>query len=486
MGRRRLMCFFLHRHLSFRLAEFQGVAERVYGRTTWDDGLPVAVWERPLDDMTRAAFWYVHLPDDGDGLALDMAAQIADSCFLLRVILDPWADGHSLPELLEQLVAFDPAEKDAFSNDAWKIQAEAWGVSMTQEQKVALINAIGPSLPELRGPISMRDPKQTYWVIASWPFEYPVAYLRSWIFFGRQIGVNTSRGAILSKYDLRRRRYLGPTSMDSELAFLMCNMCRIRKSSFVVDPFVGTGGLLVPAAHQGAVTLGMDIDVRVIKFGKKDNKGRKVNVWTNFEDYELDPPVGLLRADLDRNPFKTDMRDMFDAILADPPYGVRAGGRKSNSRPDVLIRDRSTHIPATAPYPLGDCLADLLDWAARVLVPGGRLAYWAPALPLDEEGVGTAVTSGMVSSSEELPQHPNLVTKFNCEQILGGRYNRRLIVMEKVEGKPYDENEVKRYFVDNPPVPMSIDSLWDVVYAPTDKTRPDKSERTRTFRGKHV
>lgn len=34
------------------------------------------------------------------------------------------------------------------------------------------------------------------------------------------------------------------------------------------DPFVGTGGLLVAASHYGAVTLGMDIDIRVIRTGE--------------------------------------------------------------------------------------------------------------------------------------------------------------------------------------------------------------------------
>jgi len=256
----------------------------------------------------------------------------------------------------------------------------------------------------------------------------------------------------------------------------------------VIDPFVGTGGLLVPAAHQGAMTMGMDIDIRVIKLGKQDGNGERINVWTNFEDYALSPPVGLLRADLDRNPFKMGMRDTFDAILADPPYGVRAGGRKSNAnQPDIIIRDRSTHIASTVPYPLGDCLLDLLDWAARVLVPGGRLAYWAPALPVDDEGIRIAATATTVSSSDELPRHPNLVMKYNCEQILGGRYNRRLIVMEKLENKAYDLEEVQQFYVDNPPVPMSIDDLWDVVYAPADKvSKPDKKERKKTFRGKNV
>lgn len=72
-------------------------------------------------------------------------------------------------------------------------------------------------------------------------------------------------------------------------------------------------------------------------------------------------------------------------------------------------------------------------------------------------------------------------------QILGGRYNRRLIVMEKLEGKPYNADEVSKFFVDNPPVPMAIDDLKNVVYAPVDKTnKPEKKERLRTFRGKHV
>ena len=225
-------------------------------------------------------------------------------------------------------------------------------------------------------------------------------------------------------------------------------------------------------------------------------KGRHVNIWTNFEDYGLEPPVALLRADLDRNPFKDGMREVFDVILADPPYGVRAGGRKSRYGPDKLVRNRETHIPATEPYPLGDCLADMLDFGARVLVPGGRLAYWAPALPVDGQGVAVAATSDEAvstsSSSDEIPKHPNLIMKFNCEQILGGRYNRRLIVMEKIKGKRYDPNEVRQYFEANPPVTMSIDTLWDIVYAPVDKNTDrrtrggDNPERTRTFRSKLV
>ena len=36
----------------------------------------------------------------------------------------------------------------------------------------------------------------------------------------------------------------------------------------VWDPFVGTGSILVAAAHLGAQTIGTDINICVIKWGK--------------------------------------------------------------------------------------------------------------------------------------------------------------------------------------------------------------------------
>lgn len=45
---------------------------------------------------------------------------------------------------------------------------------------------------------------------------------------------------------------------------------QVRRYSLVLDPFVGTGSVLVPATHLGALTLGADIDIRVIKIGGFD------------------------------------------------------------------------------------------------------------------------------------------------------------------------------------------------------------------------
>lgn len=51
---------------------------------------------------------------------------------------------------------------------------------------------------------------------------------------------------------------------------------------------------------------------------------------------------------------------------------VRAGGKKGASRDPgtYKIGDRSTHIVSTDDYAMGECLRDLLDLAAKLLVVG--------------------------------------------------------------------------------------------------------------------
>jgi tRNA (guanine10-N2)-methyltransferase len=49
----------------------------------------------------------------------------------------------------------------------------------------------------------------------------------------------------LRKYDLKKRFYLGPTSLDHSLALIMNTISRVRPGCTVLDPFVGTASILV-------------------------------------------------------------------------------------------------------------------------------------------------------------------------------------------------------------------------------------------------
>lgn len=97
---------------------------------------------------------------------------------------------------------------------------------------------------------------------------------------------------------------------------------------------------------------------------------------------------------------------VFDAIVGDPPYGVRAGGRKSKCKPDVMIRDRTTYIPSTAPYPLTECLSDLLELAAVLLVTGG----WAPLPVLSARLHDLLIDAPTHSLLQLLGGHDSLLT----------------------------------------------------------------------------
>ena len=73
------------------------------------------------------------------------------------------------------------------------------------------------------------------------------------------------------------------------------------------------------------------------------------------------------------------LQEVLDAVICDPPYGVRAGGRKVAPRPEIRVPEGRAHFPVTEPYLMGECLRDLLDSAARLLRLGGRLSFFIPA-----------------------------------------------------------------------------------------------------------
>lgn len=80
--------------------------------------------------------------------------------------------------------------------------------------------------------------------------------------------------------------------------------------------------------------------------------------------------------------------------------------------------NHSPQLPA-AEYSLGECLRDLLDFAARALVVGGRLVFFIPATPETYD-------------EAEIPTHPALALLYNSEQLLTTRYSRRLLTYQKM------------------------------------------------------
>jgi tRNA (guanine10-N2)-methyltransferase len=135
--------------------------------------------------------------------------------------------------------------------------------------------------------------------------------------------------------------------MDPELAFIQANLALIHPGTLALDPFCGTGGLLLSAAHFGAHVIGLEIKwdvakakvhfsdiftliIGLISKGKSSRAGeewltKEQSVRANFQQYGLDDGrfLGIFLADSSQHGMwkmadKSGEYDgMVDAILAD-------------------------------------------------------------------------------------------------------------------------------------------------------------------------
>ena len=150
--------------------------------------------------------------------------------------------------------------------------------------------------------------------------EDPSSFIRV-IFIDNKILVTERLFKIDKKhfYNLKphKRPFFYPGSMSPKLARCMVNLTGIKAGDIVLDPFCGTGGILIEAGIMGASVVGVDIDERMVEGTIKNLK------YCGVKNYEV---------------FKEDAREIklpnkVNAVATDPPYGISAstGGEESKN-----------------------------------------------------------------------------------------------------------------------------------------------------------
>ncbi|RKP39330.1 S-adenosyl-L-methionine-dependent methyltransferase [Dimargaris cristalligena] len=412
----RYLVHFAQFHEDFRLAELEALAQL--------ENIPLKY--EPDAYSNDNPFLLVELPSNED------ARRLVQRAILVKEICEYWGSGDSYDSLFAHLKT-TPERWDDFKTCSFKFLVKAFGGTRTIKEQIKIINTF--SFLAFEGPIDLKNPDEVFIVYEDYgndPILQKALTNPNEIHFGRLIAY--SNRDVVQTYNLKKREYLGNTSMDAELSLVMANQALARPGTITYDPFVGTGSFLLTCAHFGAFTMGSDIDGRQIRGARGETDGIK----TNIKQYGLDKLIlDTLVFDISRNPWRqnnsggTSTRGgpWFDAIVTDPPYGVRAGakrlGRKTGLNPELSFVEvegtvnhlRSDYYPPTVPYEMSEVLTDLLEFAARHLVVGGRLVYWLPTV-VDEY------------SSDDVPLHPCLELKANSEQNFGS-WSRRLITMEK-------------------------------------------------------
>ena len=103
-----------------------------------------------------------------------------------------------------------------------------------------------------------------------------------------------------------KRPFFYPGSMNPKLARCMVNLSRVKEGQLVLDPFCGTGGILIEAGLIGCKVVGSDV------YWKMKN-GTAINLdYYGITDYRT---------------FNLDVRELkmyekVNAVVTDPPYGI--------------------------------------------------------------------------------------------------------------------------------------------------------------------
>ena len=214
--------------------------------------------------------------------------------------------------------------------------------------------------------------------------------------------------------------------MDVTLSLIMANLAQVKANDLVLDPFVGSGSLLVAAAKFGAYVMGCDIDYLLLHgLTRPSKKGKKArdpdeSIQANLAQYKLEHRyIDVMVADSSRSFWHDGC--CFDAIITDPPYGIRessirVGQKESKKVPKECLK---IHIPSKVSYSLGDINHDLLKFADARLKINGRLVYWLPV-------------NKMEYNEDDIPKHSNFKLLYHAEQRICRKSLRVLICMEKV------------------------------------------------------
>jgi tRNA G10 N-methylase Trm11 len=226
----------------------------------------------------------VKLPDD------DACRRIVKSSATIRRIVSVWGEGDTHDQLYEQLVANrDMYATYVHSEKTWRVQFDRYGregrSGLNSKEKHAIIDRMVP--PDMQGKVTIKSPEldlifledcSTYHALCnafknaklkakssqvpigdnpeaaqqpSTPADPDMCYTPVRYVFGRVIAEGPK---IESMFALPARPFVGTTSMKAVCAHVSASAAQVKPGQRVLDPFCGTGSLLVAAAYLGKCT----------------------------------------------------------------------------------------------------------------------------------------------------------------------------------------------------------------------------------------
>ncbi|CAH1774475.1 unnamed protein product [Owenia fusiformis] len=425
---RKYLLHFVNEHIDFRLAELKSIVKLCGTELKYD--------EQSYDK--KNPFLIVGLPSES------CAKKIMKRAILIRSMYELWAEGNNRDQLCTNIKNIPTEQlRPYLSPDlSYRFKIETFNKTISMEDKLQRIENMPYDVLDFQGKVKLKNPDHSFhWIEYYGYANAPPTPEPTKLYFGRWIA-DGQRDKI-REYHLQKRHFIGNTSMDAALSLIMANVGLVKENLFVFDPFVGTGSLLVAAAHNGAYVMGTDIDFQLLHAKAKPSRvkqkvrAKDESIHANLKQYGFGHLyLDALVADASNTQLWRE-QPLFDVIITDPPYGIREAAVKSGKKKtpnEVAEEHKEKYIPPKVQYGLSDIYKDLLNFAAKYLVLNGRLVYWLPIIRTDY-------------SDDNVPQHPCFKLQSNCEQAMTETIGRRLITMEKVIDYQEQSDDFKATYV---------------------------------------
>ncbi|KAH9823687.1 tRNA (guanine(10)-N2)-methyltransferase [Teratosphaeria destructans] len=432
---------FVQQHETFRKPETDAIADLL--------GVELA-WLRYTDDSPYAVVRFGNIADPKAA-----ARQLLRRSILGTAIYELWGEGVDYETLHSDTRRRSEHLWNQYRQPSFRFELDSFHGSRNKDEQRNIFESF--RYMDFQGPIRMRDPDQQFVV-----FEESVlnGKLPHRIFCGRLVAESGRKA--MNKYNLKKRKYIATTSMDAELSLVTANMAQAAPGTLAYDPFMGTGSFPVACAHFGASVFGSDLDGRSVR-GKP---GR--NVAANFDQYGTSACyLGGFAADITNTPLRNGR--ILDAIICDPPYGVREGlkvlGSTRVARREVVYLADGTpahlqpnYVAPKKPYSFLRMMDDILDFAYDRLVDGGRLCMWVPVAgsaegvePPDTTTDGQAPSGDSIAperlykvAEDDVPRHPGLRLVSHCRQDFN-KWSRRLLTYARRKDGEGDSEALLAY-----------------------------------------
>jgi len=164
---------------------------------------------------------------------------------LLKNIFQVYSKSNSFTELVSNVKSIKESNEEndlkseIESNEFFKFMVEGCDKSFTKEEQKEMME--GLDFLQFKAAVNLSKASRVFVIYYNKPTdEY---------YFGKIIGEIPKGQCFYIKYDLNKRKYLGPTSLDNRLSFIMANLGKITSGDVVYDPFAGTGSILIPCSH---------------------------------------------------------------------------------------------------------------------------------------------------------------------------------------------------------------------------------------------